>query len=351
MAPTLSAERIEKFEAVAKQLKGRNIFVLTQFDPDAMSSALAISACIELINPEPKNYIFYSGVIGRVQNKSMVSRLNLEARLRPISEWEPHDDDNLILIDSSSTKDSRLPHQLISNPKIIIDHHISEELTEGKDQFFWIEPIGATATLATELLNSGKLAIDFTKDRYVTIATALTLGIYTDTKGLTLSHERDEDAFNSMYKRSNMDQLYYLLTVRRPTEYNELLRKALNNVEKKGSRAVASLGVVTGDQADYFSSIAEEILDEEGMTFVAVHGLVDGHIKISARAWDSGLNIDTFLKKRFGNGNAGGKMLPRGRGEGGARVSLGILAADSEQALHELESLVKTRIREEMFKI
>ncbi len=349
----ISADRLEKFKKVVIDTQGSLVIVMTQVDLDAIGSAMLLAAILEKIKPDALVKIFYSGVIGHPQNEDVFNSYNLDQKIKPIGEWAGDKGDFLILVDSSSTNDSRLPHQLATNPLIVIDHHKPPDIEESPRQFIWVESVGATCTLLIELCYALKIDIDFTKDkwRHLTVLTAL--GIYSDTSHLVNASRRDREAYGQITKDLEPEELNRFLQYTFPDEYNDIFARALLSRMRNGSRLVAGVGVLQEKEGDYLSIIAEHFLQTKGITLAIVWGILDGAVKLSARSTDKDLNLDSFLKKRFGKDAAGGKRNSYGRSEGGGKVpfDLGVFQGNSEESRKLIERYISIRMQELIFKL
>ena len=317
-------ERCEKLKKVFEMNGGREIYVISQVDPDALAATEATAAFSEKIKPNNKKMKFYyCGGVGRKQNKVIMEYFGLDIKYSHITEYVPEAGDRLIYVDSHK-KDGRFAHILEDiEPVIIIDHHQitdGEDLTESENQFILIEKAGSTATLIYELMLNEIFSLDFTLDKYRLLPLLLALAVQIDTNGMKSTSERDWAAYQFFLSMIDIKELNSLSQVRVQREGLELLTFALNNRDERGSRLVAYMGHINESEVDHLGRIAEIIMEHEPFSVVAVWGILDYEwIEIRFRSIDFP-GLDRFIKTRFGKDRGGGRVLGDGRGQGGAKI-------------------------------
>jgi nanoRNase/pAp phosphatase (c-di-AMP/oligoRNAs hydrolase) len=152
----------KKFVSVVESLDSAHLAILaTAVDPDAVASSLALKFLMEKLNPMLKISIFYGGEIGHPQSRAMFTRYSLNEHVHPDLEFNHSSFDHLALVDSSKVDDPRFRGMNEVKPIIVIDHHSESTVEDTDGNFIWIEPVGATATLITELAVSLKDKIEF----------------------------------------------------------------------------------------------------------------------------------------------------------------------------------------------
>jgi nanoRNase/pAp phosphatase (c-di-AMP/oligoRNAs hydrolase) len=341
----MDTKRLNKFIGISAELKAQTLILITQVDPDALGSAVALAYIIRHTNPGTKVGIAYCGAIGHPQNRAIVNRYNLKSVLTPISDIKTFEGMSLILTDSSSIDESRIPAEYRPlNPSIVIDHHRGGITTETEEQFVWVEEVGAASTLVIELGQA--LSMDFSEDETNLL---LSLGIYTDTKALIGASPRDVEAYSSMMEKVAPETFKSLTKYPLPETYFGHLEHALSKMETQGSRLIASAGIISPDDGDNLAAIADMFIRRIGTTLVVVFGIIGNSVRISARSSDVSMSFDDFLKSRLGQKNAGAKLTPDGIGEGGAQVTfdLGFWLSNGSPETDKLrEEIVCTRMRD-----
>ncbi len=351
MGPTrkenMDQDRVAKFKQVISNITGRTVFLIAQVDPDALSAfALAyILRTLGKINIE----IYYAGSIGHPQNRSIVNRFGLAKKMKLMKDLKLEETDTLILVDSSSLDDSRLPELreifLKKQPTIVVDHHRGDNIPETPENFIWVEEVGAASTLVVELLQALEIKIP-EDDKFVSIL--LAMGIYTDTKALITGHRRDVEAYGDITKDLGYDDIAPLINYPLSDSYFVNLRNALANMVLKETRLVTGLGFIEPQSGDDISSIADHLIRRSGVSLVVVWGIIGNIVRISARTKDVSVSLEDFLRSRFPG--SGAKLAPDGHGEGGATISLnGLDVWISDGSRPIIEQLIAKRLEEIIF--
>jgi len=206
-------------------------------------------------------------------------------------------------------------------PDIIFDHHMNSPIIDGCLNL--IKKVGANSTIVYHLLK--KIGAEFSHPSL--IATALAVGIDTDTKSLAKVDEVTE--FDLSAHRELLSLVDYAL-FKHLTERFEVtrgffkcLKMALSeNIDAifVGSMAVLGVGEIKQSQIDYIPLIADMVLRTEQVRLVVGIGIVEGQfIKASVRTDLESIQIDQFCKEVFG---ADSEHVSTGArpGSGGAKV-------------------------------
>lgn len=350
--PGVEASRIDKLRKIVEKHSDATFhIVIAQIDPDAVGSAFGMYEVLTLCGATSIE-ILYSGVIAHPQNEAICNKFNLLGKMKKITDLDS-DPGGVVLVDSCLRKDSRLPFEV--DPLIVVDHHRDSDVVESSDKFLWLDDeAGSAATLVLELLSElGGEGWEFRPD----LAIMLALGVYTDTKDLVNSHQRDSDAYGWAARYAPTADLKKLIQYNRPMSYLKLLAAAVESAGDgnfRDGRVVASLGHIAAKHGDYLAMIADEFLRTTGVVMAITWAVVeqrrpDGEIKknvrLCARSDDITLNLNQFLRERFGTGS-GAKTLPDGVGEGGALVELELGPWLRES---EMIEVVSRRIKEWVF--
>lgn len=144
-------------------------------DPDCLAAASALQHLLKNTF-KAQSSLFYGGMIGRAENRAMVSHLKLEASVfdkSVLGEFK-----TIALVDTQpGAGNNPLPHSVI--PDIVIDHHTPMRAKTRQAAFYDVRPeFGSSSTILTRYLIAADVAIP------KAIATALLYGIKTDTYDL-----------------------------------------------------------------------------------------------------------------------------------------------------------------------
>ncbi len=293
-------------------------------DPDSISSALALRYLLEHTTGV-RAVVAYEGVIGRAENRAMVSLLRL--RLRPMESIPSIDWSQVALVDTQPRSgNNSFPRS--ARPLLVIDHHPALKTTAAA----WadIRPnYGATATILAEYLHLSGLAVP------AWLATALAYGISSETRDLGRgAGERDLESYLRLYPKVRKLIMARIENPRRPRSYFAVLDRALHQAISYRNVIGTRLGDV--DTPDSVAEIADFLLAHERMGWSVVTGRHGGQLYISLRAIrgrGAGRLLRELLRER---GTAGG----HGRMAGG-QVDIAGLTSFEVEALEE-ELLART---------
>ena len=276
-------------------------------DPDGLACTFAMEHLLQKLGAESVTS-FYKGTFNRAQNKTFRTLLNIS--VQPEEKFEVEDGYTCIIaIDAPATL---LPVQ----PDIVIDHHEQEGSMPakiGSDVRF----VGATSSIILEYLIAAEM--DFNSEVGQRIATALLIGIITDTKNgiVETTCELDYQAMSFCHRQKDQKLFKEIINYPRPTYYNDLFCLAWNNKTIEGTLLVSGVGVIPEARSGILSDLAERFVEIEGVRTSVIFAIVDNYIDISIRS-NSSLNVDEFVKTAFGGG--GGKP-----GAGRSRIPLPVL--------------------------
>jgi nanoRNase/pAp phosphatase (c-di-AMP/oligoRNAs hydrolase)/precorrin-6B methylase 2 len=268
-------------------------------DPDAIASAMALSAIAKHANP--KNLvvrIFYEGNIGHQENRTFVNLLDI--KMEHLTPEALAKCTYLALVDSPApgANNDLPPGTRIS---IVIDHHKDGKHAPVPGTFIDIRPgVGATASILTQYLQE----LDIPVDRRV--ATALLYGIRADTKDFRRNiTPQDLNYAGFLLPLTDPDLLDKIMSPSLSQETIDVLGKAIQKRELVSGYLFSNVGYVMN--RDALPQAAELLITLEGVNTVLVYGITDTAIVVSARNRDIRLHIGNALAEAFGDiGDAGG---------------------------------------------
>ncbi|MGD9728566.1 MAG: bifunctional oligoribonuclease/PAP phosphatase NrnA [Nitrospira sp.] len=356
--PGFDETRVEKLRRVADACSANGPFsiFIAQIDPDAIGSAFGMQEVLSVMGHTA--HIYYQGRVGHPQNEMLCSKLGLTSRMRPIPVPDEHGPPdvlvtNVVLVDSSKKKDSRLPFEL--NPVIVVDHHEKSDIKDSDDIFLWLdESAGSASTMVAEILS------EITPEKWEfksDLALMLALGIYTDCKSNTRSGERDDQAYAWVKRYTDNATLADLVNYKRKFSFLEHLARAVAYVKKydtyRKGRILAGLGRIPEKSGDDLAMVADELLRTVGAPLAVTWAMVEVKsadtgettvkIRVCARSEDYTTNLGETLSARFGD-KSGAKSLPDGSAEGGALFELPGMGPWLKD--DEMEEIVNRRIIE-----
>lgn len=213
------------------------------------------------------------------------------------------DHDTFITVDCADFKRTGSIFENFGQPDINIDHHKTNEKF-GKLNLIEADEV-ATAAILTNYLPAWGLTIT------QPIAAALLTGILTDTLGFRTSNMTPEalrQAATLMETGVDMPEIYMHSLVRRSFPAARYWGAGLSSLESKngivwGTLTIAdrkAAGYGGNDDADLINMISAIDGNKVGMVFVEQN---TGHVKISWRAMEAGIDVSQVAKHFKGGGH------------------------------------------------
>ena len=323
----------EKLKDVIDQIEEGTIAILLHRTPDsdAMGSGIGWKLLLSEVF-ERSSEIYYHGQISHPQNKAMKNVLHI-----PVKESSELDSPvGVVLVDSVMANSG-----FDLEADIRIDHHCKDK---NGATYCDIRPVGSCCSIVWSYLKEYEINLE----EHSEVATALVLGIETDTQGFTTSNTTDLDyeAYGHLLPYINKADLAKVKRFTLPKIQYEKEKIAYENLEIQGSIATSFIGEVNEHNRDVIPQIADKFSRMEAVSTVVVLGVIDNYLVASVRSEDIRHDVATLCTKAFGKDFSGAK-----EGSGGARVPLGIGFDLMEpefktQAIEEAIKGFRTRILE-----
>jgi len=300
---------IETFNLAIQKIKddGDNVNIILHYmpDPDSMATAFALQEYLKSCQID--NEMFYTGEISHPQNKTM--QISLALSLTKIGDSS--------LQGKNICVDCTPKNSGIDTAFMIIDHHSN---SVKNCEYVINEPkYGACSTIMWEILNSLGIEWDLHED----IATALLLGIRTDTKDLLSESMIAEDfkAYESLIHHMNKEKVQRIMNYPVPRyvfEKRNLLKDKNNFMEKNGI-FVGGVGYIPRSQRDVIAILAEDYLRMETVSTTVIFCITDNDtLEVSIRTINTTVDVKDLMQNIFGD-FGGGKIE-----KGGAKVPLNV---------------------------
>jgi nanoRNase/pAp phosphatase (c-di-AMP/oligoRNAs hydrolase) len=279
-------------------------------DPDALGAAAGFSILLK------KTYglnskIFYLGTISHPQNKSLKNVLHI--LLEDGKGFDPESVGAIVVLDTdlvgTGLKDDRL-----IKADIRIDHH-----TMNRDEEVILKDVrlvGSTCSIVWEYLKEFNIELN----EFADAATAMVLGIKTDTQDFTMANttELDMEAFRALLPYADKTSLAKVTKFPLPKYYFETETRAFKEKDIKNTTLITFVGEVTPHNRDVIPTIADRFVRMDGISTAIIMGIIDNSVVASIRSTDSRVDVDDLCSNTFGRAHAGGK-----EGSGGASFPLG----------------------------
>lgn len=302
-------------------------------DPDCIAAAIGLEKILKTWNATIQCSSIYSGEISHAQNKTMVNVLNIT--LLHISEIENLKEhaDVFITVDVMPERclDKGIPEDI--ECLMVIDHHRSET---KKAQITDIRPLGATSTIIWEYIRQEEIVFKKNNENDTIVATALLVGIKTDTADLVSENvtNLDFEAYQGLMQFVDRAKLISIVNYPIPT-YQIDLRSQLDkpdNCQMDNGVYVGGIGSIAASKRDVLATLAEERSRLEDVNTAFIFAIVGDYIEISARSINLSIDIGTMCQKIFGKQFGGGKQ-----GAGATKIPLGhlIIGVDASNELKE----------------
>jgi nanoRNase/pAp phosphatase (c-di-AMP/oligoRNAs hydrolase) len=289
-------------------------------DPDSLGSALGMQRLLKFWNPNIKTVILYGGEISHPQNKTMVNILNINPVLKQDYK-ETVDNRVFIVVDS-------IPDRSLPNEECLytIDHHKGDT---RKSKYKDIRLVGATSSIVWDYFQKEGLELDNTSDEDMDVATALVVGIKTDTSDLSSDNvtDLDFDAYKHLIGFVNQRKLALIIKYPLPPYHFELrsrLDQEGNSMLDNGV-FIGGIGYIVPSKRDALPTIAEERSRVEGTDTAIIFAIVGDNIEVSVRSNGLSLDVNAICQNLFGKEYGGGKM-----GAGATRCPMGVLSIEDD---------------------
>lgn len=299
-------------------------------DPDAIASAFALKYLVEnFYNIESK--IVYGGIIGRMENRSMVEILNI-----PVNKLKPSDFkeySHYALVDTQPLfQNNSFPDDI--DATIVIDQHKGVKRPKA-DLVVVDKTCGATCVLVAEALL--KLSSEIPKD----VATSLAYGIVSETLNLYRgTNRRVIKTYLNILPRCDMTALAQIQNPSRSKNFFKTLGVGIQNAVICGKFISSNLGFV--ENPDLVAQLADFFLNYENIEWSMCTGRYKDNLHISLRCKQAECPAGEILREVVGDSSkAGGHG-----GIAGGQIEVGL--DSKEEKWKQAEEEVNLRLIEKL---
>ncbi len=300
-------------------------------DPDTLASAFALQYIADR-HFGIESRIVYGGVIGRMENRSMVNILKIPAYKLKRVDFKKYA--HIALLDTQpGFKNNSLPSN--KRATIIIDQH--PYVTKPEADLIIIDTeCGATSVILAQTL------LSLRKEIPARIATALAYGIISDTLNLYRVNRPDiVQTYLDILPHCDMRALARIQNPARSRKFFVTLGKAIEEAIVRRGLIVSHLGFV--ESPDLVSQIADFLLTYKGRNWSFCTGRYKGKLHVSLRTRNPNVEAGEILRDIFDNrGEAGGWG-----GIGGGSFEVGKISNEKiwQEAENSLMDKLLTRLR------
>lgn len=317
-------------------------------DPDALGSMMGLAFLLE------KKYgiesdLIYDGKISHPQNTSMVNLLDVP--LKPIESFEPVEGTMNFLVDTIPSHAGVGHHKICFDA--VIDHH--KEAPNGGFKGYYLNiKAGSCCATVYQLIEDSGLEFQDGNDHDSKVATALMVGITTDTENLVSDDttEYEFKAWSKLFEFRHPLALKQIINFQRPKTWTDLKAEGIKRAIVNDGIVVVGLGRIPGKHRDIVADMATEAVTWEDVRTSIAFALIDGNrIEGSVRTTNASISVLDLCKELSNskNGSGGAKF-----GKGAYRYDLGgaSLEEDEEEDIkQEMWNIFNKRETARIFRI
>jgi len=295
-------------------------------DPDAISSMMALKWLIQKISPVKIINLIYDGGISHPQNQvldnllepNMIKIDDLGSSLEKYSKF--------FLVDTIPIN-AGIGKNLI-NFDLVIDHH--KEPEQLPTSYYNIHA-GSCAATIYQLIKHNKLEFDEDSEIDKKIATAILIGIATDTEVLCSQETTtiDVQTWSELLNKRDHGILSRIIKYGRPKLWVETKASIISKVKIHDGLAIVGIGMFDSKHRDLIADIADDIKSWDEVHTAIVFAMLDGNtISGSVRSTNSGISVPSLCKilGTTKKGQGGGKP-----GKGAYTYPLGGSSIDTDE--------------------
>jgi nanoRNase/pAp phosphatase (c-di-AMP/oligoRNAs hydrolase) len=283
-------------------------------DPDSIGSAIGLGKLLKDVFQ--KKFVIHGITPDHRMNTKMITDLDITLHDPRNKEhmltWNSKEDHGFVLVDCALTGSFHFTEYLGDKKPIwIFDHHPNKEASEADNVD--VEAVGACATVITEYLQAFDVKFDPESKEDRNVATALMLGLMTDTdslRGEDLDPKRDIDTF--IYLRTHYDHELFdrIMKYDIPRYFNEALQTTFKETNQKVTEPYAILtpGFLKEERLGVLSFIADYWIRVERLDMVVAFAISGNEVIASIRT-KPGVRASDLVKPLFPSGRGGGKKF------------------------------------------
>lgn len=319
----------------------RHVIVLHAYpDPDAISSAYAHRLISTACGIETD--IVYCGTISHTQNIALTRLLDLDLiAYEPALNLKSYA--GAVYVDHQGGTCPELVDALLAAGVpllIVVDHH--ETQGHLRPVFSDIRRVGATATIYAEYLENGPLQLSKTNKDHVKVATAMLLGLMTDTGNFVRAGANDFHAASFLSQFSDANLLSQIMSQSRSKPTMDIIHHALASRTIVANFSIAGVSYLRGENRDAIPQTADFLASEENVHTAIVYGIVtddNGGEKLvgSLRTSKLMFDPDRFIKDVFGKDATGHYFGGGKQTAGGFQIPIDFLAGAGRDHYAELK--------------
>jgi nanoRNase/pAp phosphatase (c-di-AMP/oligoRNAs hydrolase) len=301
-----------KFGGIAEKVKGKKAALFSHRcpDPDAIGSMMGMIWLLEKAY-DIEAHIFYTGAISHPQNKAMCNLLDPNMRCLDGDDPEKYKASDYAL---NIMLDNPPQNAGVVEPidfDIVIDHHHTSQ-PEGFKGLYINLGNGSCCAIVYDLIKQHKLNFEVDSDYDSKVATAMLVGIATDTDNMLSddSTEYEFRAYMDLFEYRNPTVLKQIIKFKRPKYWIDLKAEASKNFINENGIAIVGIGSIPKIHRDFIADMVDEMITWSSVDTAICFAIVDGdRIEGCVRSIDASMIVDNLASKLGGKyGSGGGKQ-------------------------------------------
>lgn len=291
-------------------------------DPDAIGSMMGMQWLLSN-SYGIQSDLFFSGEVSHPQNVAMVNLL--DPGLRSVEDYDLLNSESpysLHILCDTVPSNAGVPDNFKEEFDIVIDHH--RENPSASFQGMWINlRAGSCAATIYDIIEKAGLKFDPDNDIDSKLATALMVGISTDTENLMADDatEHEFKAWSGLFEYRHPSALKSIVNFERPKFWVDSKAEATKKAYINEGVAVVGMGIIPARHRDMIADMSDDMVTWEGVTTAISFAMVDGdRIEGSVRSSSSTVSVPKLCKElgEAKKGSGGGKL-----GKGAYSYSMG----------------------------
>ena len=271
------------------------IYIPGSPDPDAIASAYAIKSILGQSSVDAD--IFTEKSLSLPQNKAFVERLNIPLNYEKAVNLDKYK--AYIVADFQNNLVEGIGDAIPCAAHI--DHHSKSKSTIKCDLSLIEKEVGSTSTIIALLIKNSDLI--FSEKEMVSIATALTFGIQTDTDKYNHITPLDFEALSYLSEFADNDILQDLNSMPLSQELLLYYNRAKGNETAYKDWGFFGIGYIDAKHRDMIAIVADMILEKSEYNVIAVYALVENqrkgelYLDVSMRSKNNKVDLNRVIKR------------------------------------------------------
>lgn len=337
------------FESSTDEARRAAIFTHMYPDPDAIGSQVGLKWLLEKPPFNINCDLYFSGKIAHPQNMTMVNLLEIE--LKSLEAYNASDYNYNFVVDSVPANAGTNGHKITFD--CVIDHH--RLLLDNSFKGIYINmKSGSCCSQIYDLIKTFGMKFDADEDSDCKVATALMVGMTTDTENLMSDDTTDYEfsAWSELFPYRDPISLKQIVRYQKPKFWTDVKIDSMKNAVVDNRIGIVGLGILPARHRDVVADMADEMSTWEEVKTAVAFALIDGHtVEGCVRSDDTSISVNELcaLLGSHKKGTGGGKI-----GKGAYRYELGGSAVDPEddsEDQQEVWRLLDKRERKRIFRL